>query len=114
MAVSRMARPIVAFARKPEPNTFPLLFIPIRSRTGPFTIRKGAVPVVLCQIARLAYPSLVSDSQAASTTGKYSGRQPASAALMAASRTVHCRFRCGISKTTSSGSRLVMTRNSAR
>ena len=78
MAVSRMARPIVAFARKPEPNTFPLLFIPIRSRTGPFTIRKGAVPVVLCQIARLAYPSLVSDSPAASTTGKYSGgSQPA-------------------------------------
>ena len=114
MAVSRMARPIVAFARKPEPNTFPLLFSPIRSRTGPFTIRKGAVPVVLCQIARVAYPSLVSDSQAASTTGKYSGRQPASAALIAASRTVHCRFRCGIEKTTSSGSRLVMTRNSAR
>jgi len=27
-----------------------LLFRPIRSRTGPFTIRNGAVPVVDCQM----------------------------------------------------------------
>jgi len=47
-----MARPIVALARKPEPNTFPVLFSPSRSRTGPFTIRNGAVPVVDCQMAR--------------------------------------------------------------
>ena len=83
-----MARPIVALARNPDPNTLPWLFSPIRSRTGPFTTRNGAVPVVLCQIARGAYPSATSDSQAARTTGKYSGRQPARAALMAASRTV--------------------------
>jgi hypothetical protein len=47
---SRIARPIVALARNPEPNTFPRLFSPIRSRTGPFTTRNGAVPVVDCQM----------------------------------------------------------------
>jgi hypothetical protein len=48
-----MARPMVALARNPEPNTFPWLFSPIRSRTGPFTSTSGAVPVVLCQMPRL-------------------------------------------------------------
>ena len=52
IAVRRIARPIVAFARKPDPNTFPAPLRPIRSRTGPFTRSIGAVPVVLCQIAR--------------------------------------------------------------
>ena len=33
---------------------------------------------------------------------------------MAASRTVHRRFKCGIDMTTSSGSRLAVARNSAR
>ncbi len=47
---SRIARPIVALARNPDPNTFPRLFSPIRSRTGPFTTRNGAVPVVDCQM----------------------------------------------------------------
>jgi hypothetical protein len=105
IAPSRIARPMVALARKPEPNTLPLLFRPSRSRTGPLTIRNGAVPVVDCQMARPTYPSATSDSHAASTTGKYSGRHPASAALMAASRTVSSRFRCGIASSTSPGSR---------
>ena len=70
--------------------------------------------MVLCQIPRAGYPSAARDSQAASTTGKYSGRQPAMAALIAASRTVQCRFRCGMDKTTSSAPRLVWARNPAR
>ena len=52
IAVRRSARPIVALARKPDPNTLPLLLSPIRSRTGPLTRSIAAVPVVLCQIAR--------------------------------------------------------------
>jgi hypothetical protein len=105
---------MVALARNPEPNTLPLLFSPICARTGPFTIRNGAVPVVDCQMARAGYPSAARDSHAASTTGKYSGRQPASAALMAASRTVSARFRCGMPSSTSPGSRPEKARNSAR
>ena len=114
IAVSRRARPIVALARNPEPKTFPRLLIPSRSRIGPLTTSIGAVPVVLCQMPFPAYPSSVSASHAASTTGKYSGRHPAIAALIAAERTVHERFRWSIRKTTSSGARSVRARNSAR
>ena len=111
MAVSRKARPIVALARNPEPKTLPRQFSPISSRIGPLTTSNGAEPVVLCQTPFVAYPSLARLSQAARTTGKYSGRQPARAALIAAVRTVQCRFRCGMAKTTSCGSRAVMARN---
>ena len=45
--MSRTARPIVAFALKPGPNTLPLQLIPIEFRTGPFTMTSGADPFVL-------------------------------------------------------------------
>jgi hypothetical protein len=78
IAPSLMARPIVALARKPEPNTFPPLFRPSRSLTGPFTIRSGAVPVVDCQTAQATYPSAASDSHADSTRGSIpAGSRPA-------------------------------------
>ncbi|GAA3093176.1 hypothetical protein GCM10020001_005810 [Nonomuraea salmonea] len=114
MAASRTARPIVALARKPEPKTSPLLLSPIRSRTGPLTTSSGAVPAVLCQTPHFSCGSLPIASHAASTTGKYAGRHPAMAALMAASRTVQRRSRCGRANSTSSGSRSVVARNSAR
>ena len=105
---------MVALARNPEPYRLPREFSPIVVRTGPFTTVNGAVPVVDCQIARDTPPSPRNESHAASTTGKYSGRQPARAALIAASRTVSARFRCGIAMTTSDGARDVVARNSAR
>ncbi len=114
IAPSRIARAIVAFARNPEPNTLPRQFIPSRVRTGPLITMNGAVPVVDCQIERVTMPSARNASHAASTTGKYSGRQPARPALIAASRTVRFLFRCGIGMSTSAGSRLVVARNSLR
>src|SRR6202042_3345614 len=111
---SRIARPMVALARNPDPYRLPREFSPILVRTGPFTTVNGAVPVVDCQIARDTPPSPRNESHAASTTGKYSGRQPARAALIAASRTVSARFRCGIGMMTSDGPRAVVARNSAR
>jgi hypothetical protein len=114
IAPSLMARPIVALARNPDPNRLPRQLRPIRFLTGPLTTVNGAVPVVDCQIPLRVPPSSRNESQAASTTGKYSGRQPARAALIAASRTVRFRFRCGIGCTTSWGSRAVVARNSSR
>ncbi len=70
--------------------------------------------MVDCQIDRDTMPSAMNASHAASTTGKYSGRQPASAALIAASRTVSALLRCGIGISTSPGSRAVVSRNCAR
>ena len=70
--------------------------------------------MVDCQIDLVTMPSHRNASQAASTTGKYSGRQPASAALIAANRTVRFLLRCGMGISTSSGSRLVVAMNSAR
>jgi hypothetical protein len=54
IAVSRIARPTVALARNPEPNTLPRLLNPSRLRAGPFTRSSGAVPVVLCQMPLVA------------------------------------------------------------
>ena len=47
----------------------------------------------------------------AMTTGQYSGRHPAIAALIAATSTVQVRPRCSILPMTSSGSRVVCARN---
>ncbi len=113
IAVSRIVRPIVALARNPEPKMLPLLLTSMRSRTGPFTSRNGAEPVVLCHKALVPMPWARNASRAASTVGKYSGRQPAITALMAARRSVQMRFRCGIASSTSPGSRSVCARNGA-
>ncbi len=114
IAPSLMARPIVALARNPEPQTLPRALKPSAVRSGPKSTENGAVPVVDCQIDLVTMPSWRKASHAASTTGRYSGRQPASAALSAASRTVRFLFRCGIGTSTSSGSLAVVARNSSR
>ena len=88
--MSPIARAMVALGRKPGPNTPPVQLNPSSARTGPLTTISGEGPLVLCQPPPLAERSRISASQAASTTGKYSGRQPAMAALIAASSTVTC------------------------
>ena len=73
-----IARPIVALARAPGPKQSYRAFSPSVSRTGPFTTSSGAQGwVVLWIDARLKAGSS-SARTAASTTGKYSGRQPPS------------------------------------
>jgi hypothetical protein len=52
-------------------------------------------------------------SQAASTTGKYSGLQPAMIAFAAAWATVMLRPRCGAEPMTSSAARSVVARNAS-
>src|SRR5712664_287511 len=109
-----MARPAVALARNPDPHTLPRALNPSAVRSGPKSTENGAVPVVDCQIDRDTMPSRWNASHTASTTGKWDGRQPASAALIAASRTVSALLRCGIEISTSSGSLAVVARNSDR
>ena len=79
-----MARETVAFGRKPGPKAPPAVLKPSSCLTGPLTTIIGAGPLVDCQLPPLAARSRISASNAASTTGKYSGRQPAMAALIAA------------------------------
>ena len=68
-STSRMARPMVAFARWPEPKTLAPAFIPIRARTGPLTTTSGAAMwVVACTPFRLKC-GLHSASIAARTSG---------------------------------------------
>ena len=65
----RNARPIVAFARFPEPNTLQPAFMPIALRIGPFTTSSGlAMCVVACTPFKLN-GGAQSASIAASTTG---------------------------------------------
>jgi hypothetical protein len=79
-----MARGMVALGRKPGPKTPPPELKPSSWRTGPLTTIIGAGPLVDCQPPPRAARSRISASNAASTTGKYSGRQPAMAAFTAA------------------------------
>jgi hypothetical protein len=47
--IKRMARPMVAFARLPEPKQLQPVFMPMRVRTGPLTTSRGAAMwVVAC------------------------------------------------------------------
>ena len=84
------------------PSTPPAQLIPSRCRTGPLTTISGAGPLVDCHPPPGTARSRPSASHAASTTGKYSGRQPARAAFTAACSTVHSRLRCGTAAITSS------------
>jgi hypothetical protein len=93
--MSPIARATVALARNPGPKTPPVQLKPRRARIGPLTMISGAGPLVLCQPAPLPPArSRMSASHAARTTGKYSGRQPAIAALIAATSTVTVRSTC--------------------
>ena len=66
----RNARPIVAFARQPEPNTPAAQLTSKRPRIGPFTMNSGvAVCVVPCTPCRLARSSHMACTPAI-TTGR--------------------------------------------
>ena len=84
IAMSRIARPIVALARRPGPKMLTPEFRPICRPMGPLTTIRIAAPMVLAVIAcRLNWSSQIA-SAAARTTGKYSGLHPAITALIAA------------------------------
>ena len=111
--MSPIARATVALGRNPGPNTPTPQLNPSRARIGPLTTISGAGPLVLCQPPPPAARSRMSASHAANTTGKYSGRQPAIAALIAASSTVHSRSTWTLRPMTSSGGRGVCARNAS-
>src|SRR5262245_59489356 len=102
--ISRMARPIVAFARLPEPKALAPPFMPISRAIGPLTITNGeAMWVVACTPLRLNGWS-VRASMAARTTGAYSGLQPAMTMLMARTSRVSAPQRGAALHSTKSGS----------
>ena len=81
-------------------------FIPMACVIGPFTITPGR-PVGRRQQPWMLNSSVHAASTAASTTGRYSGLQPAITALIATFSTVHSTRSGGTTATTSSGSRVV-------
>ena len=79
-------------------------FIPISAAIGPLTTAHSAAPPVLVStVCRLNAASNIASS-AATTTGKYSGLQPAITALIAAFSSVTPRPRAGRKPISSSGS----------
>ena len=96
------ARPIVALARLPCPRTLTPLFMPISAVMGPLTTRTGPTPMVVARIPCMLNSSVQTASRAASTTGRYSGRQPAITELTATFSTVHSTRFGGTRATTSS------------
>ena len=109
--ISPTERATVAFGRNPGPKTPPPALKPSSPRTGPFSTISGAGPLVLCQPPPRAARSSMSASKAARTTGKYSGWQPAMAALIAASSTVQSRPVASSEPMISCGPRPVWARN---
>src|SRR4030095_15276842 len=87
---------MVALARDPGPRTFAPELIFMRWRHGPLTIIIGAtLPVVVCTPSRLN-PGSNAPVVAATTSGKYSGKQPAITALAASFSMVALPFSGGI------------------
>ena len=84
----RSARPIVALARQPEPKTPAPQLSSSLPRTGPFTTTSGAGALVVAETPCRSKASSHTASTAATTTGRYSGRQPAITALTAIFSTV--------------------------
>src|SRR5262245_65921459 len=74
---------MVELARLPCPSALPAAFIPIRSATGPLTITTGPADQVVASTPWMLNSLVHAASSAARTTGRYSGRQPAIAALTA-------------------------------
>src|SRR5438477_2774963 len=72
---SRSARPIVAFARKPAPNTDAAQLTSSARRTGPLTITSGATASVVPETPTSAKSGSQIPSTAASTTGSEHHRQ---------------------------------------
>src|SRR5580692_2752914 len=79
-----IARGIVMFGRNPGPKAPPAVLKPSCCLIGPLTTISGAGPLVDWKPPPRAARSRISASNAASTTGKYSGLQPAIAAFTAA------------------------------
>ena len=79
----------------------------MRRRTGPLTITTGPTGMVVASTPWALNSSVHAASTAASTTGRYSGRQPASTALIATFSTVHSTRSGGTTATMSSGGRRV-------
>src|SRR4051794_29619763 len=81
--------------------------MPISRRTGPFTTSTGPTNIVVASTPCMENAGSSTASTAASTTGKYSGLQPAITALIATFSTVSTPELGGQMPTTSFGSRLV-------
>ncbi len=82
------ARPMVALARLPCPSAFSPEFMPMRLAMGPLTMITGVEnQVVAISPCRVNFGTNAA-SKAPSTTGRYSGRQPAITALIATFSTV--------------------------
>src|SRR5437868_11568814 len=103
--IKRSARPVVALARLPGPNAPSPLLYPARSAISPCTIINGATGCVVALTPRRLSFFSPRARVAATSTGMYSGRQPASAALTATMRRVALPNRGGNTASTSSGPR---------
>ena len=79
----------------------------MRRRIGPLTMTTGPTGMVVASSPCALNSSVHAASTAASTTGRYSGLQPASTALIATFSTVHGTRSGGTTATTSCGSRRV-------
>src|SRR5229473_3546140 len=104
-STSWTARPMVAFARQPPPNRLPPELISSSSAIGPLTMSSGVVVLVAVWMPCSWQAGSSRASIAVSTTGKYSGRQPAMTALIAIFSIVALRQRGGIGPTTASAGR---------
>ena len=95
---------MVALARLPGPSALWRAFMPISAAIGPLTTaQRAAPPVLVSTVCRLNAGSNIASS-AATTTGKYAGRQPAMTAFVAAFSIVTPRPRAGRKPISSSGS----------
>ena len=99
----RRARPMVALARYPLPNTPASEFTFNCFAMGPLTTMRGAAPPVVDWMPPKLYSVWQTALTAASTTGKCSGLHPAITALMATFSTVALPLIGGIRPNTSEG-----------
>ncbi len=74
---------------------------------GPFTISVGVTPMVVANTPCMLKASVQTASSAVSTTGRYSGLQPAIAAFTATFSTLHSARFGGTTATISSAARVV-------
>ena len=110
--INLIALPIVAFALFPGPNKLSFEFMPISLEMGPLTTTKIPAPPWL-EDGPIRLNSGVSiASVAATTTGKYSGRQPAMTAFAAVFKIEICLRLSGTSPKISVGLRLTKSINS--
>src|SRR5207253_4899994 len=84
--INRVVRPMVAFARLALASALCVAFMPIAFRIGPLTTMNGALPPVEAETPCSPYAVSHSARTTASTTGMYSGRQPAITAAIATFR----------------------------